>query len=39
MAALIERHQMCPLQDVLKIYSTLLETLDERRKPLPVPPA
>jgi hypothetical protein len=33
-AGLIERHQMCPLQDVLKMYSTLLETLDERRKAL-----
>jgi hypothetical protein len=28
---LIEQHQMCPLQDVLKTYSALLKTLEERQ--------
>ncbi|MDB5345068.1 MAG: hypothetical protein JWP89_3445 [Schlesneria sp.] len=30
-AGLIERNQMCPLQDVLKTYSALLKTLEERQ--------
>lgn len=30
-ARLIEQNQMCPLQDVLKMYSTLLQTLEERQ--------
>jgi hypothetical protein len=30
-AGLIEQHKMCPLQDVLKTYSALLKTLEERQ--------